>query len=60
MLFDLQMSMCQLFNGLNPMIIRRYPAHEVFLLIKRVNKKADRTGGTKGGKVRKQAGDDWF
>lgn len=43
-------------------MIRRYPSHEVFLLVQRMNRKTEREqkGHTTSGVIRKQAGDDWF
>lgn len=36
-LFDLQVALCNKFNGLNPFVIRREKIHSVFLLMKRIN-----------------------
>jgi hypothetical protein len=51
--------------GLNPIMVRKYPAHEVFLLMKRLtdhNKKSDKQKNisNKDGVIRRKAGDNWF
>ena len=50
--------------GLNPIMVRKYPAHEVFLLMKRLtdhNKKSDKQKDTSNNNViRRKAGDNWF
>lgn len=53
------------FHNLNPIKIRKYPAHEVFLMIKRLrvhDRKQKKDGNTQknGGVIRKKAGDNWF
>lgn len=46
-------------------MVRKYPAHEVFLLMKRLtdhNKKSDKQKNisNKDGVIRRKAGDNWF
>ena len=58
-------TLCERFPDLNPIKVRRYPAHEVFLLIKRLgeyNRKQQKTGKAPNSKgvIRKKAGDNWF
>jgi hypothetical protein len=57
--------LCERFTDLNPIKIRKYPAREVFLLIKRYTKyNAKQNTGVKttkkGQVIRKKAGDNWF
>lgn len=57
--------LCERFTNLNPIKIRKYPAHEVFLLCKRLRKyNAEHDQGVKstgnGQVIRKKAGDNWF
>ena len=58
------MSICERFPGTTPIQIRREPAREVFLLIRRMTKHSDREKKDRkpGGKkvIRRPAGDDWF
>lgn len=58
------MSLCDRFTNLNPIKVRRYPAHEVFLLMKRLKKynndKTQQDVSNKDGVIRKKAGDNWF
>lgn len=61
----MQMNLSEQFTSMNPIIIRQYKAHEVFLLVKRLNeynaRKLKETKQTKGGRViRRKAGDNWF
>jgi 3-hydroxymyristoyl/3-hydroxydecanoyl-(acyl carrier protein) dehydratase len=51
--------------SLNPIMIRKYPAREVFLLIKRLtdyNNKSDKEKNisNNGEVIRRKAGDNWF
>lgn len=51
--------------GLNPIMVRKYPAHEVFLLLKRLtehNKSSDNKKNitNNGDVIRRKAGDNWF
>ena len=57
--------MCDRFVGLNPIMVRKYPAHEVFLLLKRLtehNKSSDNKKNitNNGDVIRRKAGDNWF
>ncbi len=63
--FDITVGLCNRFTALDPVKVRRYPAHEVFLLMKRVvdydNRHDKKSKGGNGSQVvRKKAGDDWF
>lgn len=61
----MSMYLSERFPDLNPIKIRKYPAHEVFLLFKRLrihDRKKD-TGNkahSNKGVIRKKAGDNWF
>lgn len=62
-LFEITRTLCQVFPALDPFRIRRTPAKEVFLLIRRVNTQPKTVQGKKvdsKGRVRRPAGDDWF
>lgn len=62
-LFEITRTLCQVFPALDPFRIRRTPAKEVFLLIRRVNTHPKTEKGKKvdnKGRVRRPAGDDWF
>lgn len=55
--------LCQLFPALDPFRVRRTPAREVFLLIRRINSQPKTEHGQKldsKGRIRRPAGDDWF
>ena len=62
--FDITVGLCNRFSALDPIKVRRYPAHEVFLMWKRVidydERHKDKKGNNGSGVVRKPAGDDWF
>lgn len=63
--FDITVTLCERFPDLNPIKVRKYPAHEVFLLIKRLSKynakqKTKSNTVNNSGVIRKKAGDDWF
>lgn len=62
LLFDLECSLCERFQALTPFQIRREKAKEVFLLIKRLNKKNKENFKKKNKKkvIRRPAGDNWF
>ena len=71
MFFDLEDNLCQRYPALTPFIVRRERVGEVFLLIKRINTKAEREQGIRrndeiiedgrGNRViRREAGDDFF
>lgn len=69
--FDLEDNLCQRYPALTPFIVRRERVGEVFLLINRINAKAEREQGIRrkdeiiedgqGNRViRREAGDDFF
>ena len=70
--FDLEDNLCQRYSGLNPFDIRREKVSEVFLLVKRINRKNQREKGIRNDdKVwidangdthirRKARNDDWY
>ena len=59
--FDITVSLCQMFTALDPIKLRKYPAHEVFLLMKRLLKwKPKEKDENNSGIIRRPAGDDWF
>lgn len=64
-LFELQITLCDKFKGLNPFILRHETVKEVFLLIRRLNSVQDygyeHVQGSKGEVIRRPASDDsWF
>lgn len=64
-LFDLQITLCDKFKGLNPFILRHETMQEVFLLIKRLNNTQTQENDTiqsfNGDVIRRPATDDsWF
>lgn len=64
-LFELQISLCNRFNGLNYFMIRREKIHDVFLLLKRMNSSqktsVGRTEHSDDEVIRRPAKDDsWF
>lgn len=70
--FDLEDNLCKRYTSLNPFEIRREKVGEVFLLVKRMNRKNQRENGlknddkvwfdSKGNKHirRKAQNDDWY
>ena len=57
------MSLSERFHGLTPFSIRRTPAREVFLLIRRMARHNELEGEKKIGPnrvIRRPAGDNWF
>ena len=62
LLFEMTVNICDRFNCLSPFDIRRKPAREVFLIVKRLNEYNRLNKKTRQGKqiVRKPAGDNWF
>ena len=63
--FEITLTLCERFPDFNPIKLRKYPLHEVFLLIKRLsnhNRKQVQTGKipNKQGVIRRPAGDNWF
>lgn len=64
-LFDMQITLCEKFKGLNPFILRNERMQEVFLLIKRLNNAQTQinepTIQSNGDVIRRPASDDsWF
>lgn len=62
-LFETTRMLCQLFPALDPFRVRRTPAREVFLLIRRINTHPKTEHGKKvdkRGRIRRPAGDNWF
>lgn len=64
-LFDLQITLCDKFKGLNPFILRNETMQEVFLLIKRLNNAQKEINEpiiqSNGDVIRRPASDDsWF
>ena len=63
--FDMAVVLSERFPSLNPIKVRKSPAHEVFLLFKRLRAhdkrhRKDEKAPNKGGVIRKKAGDNWF
>ncbi len=59
--FDITVSLCERFHGLDPIKIRRYPAHEVIVLMRRTVKYVKNQGREKKPrKIMKPAKDTWF
>lgn len=57
------MQLCKTFPALTPFAVRRERAHEVFLLVSRINRQPKHEGGQKvdsQGRIRIPAGDNWF
>lgn len=57
------MQLCKAFPALTPFAVRRERAHEVFLLVSRINSQPKHEGGHKvdsQGRTRRPAGDNWF
>ena len=57
--------LCQRFPDLNPIKVRKYPVHEIFLLVKRLAKHNENEikngkAPNKSGVIRRPAGDNWF
>ena len=66
-IFETECNLSERFLSLNPFIIRRTAAHEVFLLMRRLIKSSGKTDSGKevmnrNGKriIRRPAGDNWF
>ena len=60
MFFSLEMSICERFPCLSPFDIRMMHAHEVFLLIDRLNNYTRKERKQKTQQIRRPAGDNWF
>lgn len=62
-LFDLQMALCERFQSMNPLELRKTKAREFFILVARLNKyNKKQKRKEKGGKkiIRRPASDNWF
>ena len=61
LLFEMNVNICERFTSLNPFDIRRKPAKEVFLLVKRLNEYNRNNLSSNGKKIiRRPASDTWF
>lgn len=62
MFFDINKNLCDTFNGLDPIKLLDYPAEDVFDLINGMIDYHQRESRkrTKGGVIRRPAGDNWF
>lgn len=60
LLFEMQVNLCERFPSMNPLMLRRERAREVFTMIARYNKYAKKR--TKNNKkiIRRPASDNWF
>ncbi len=56
--FDITVSLCDRFSGLDPIKVRKYPAHEVILLMKRTVKHSKQK--KKPVRTMRPAKDNWF
>ena len=63
-MFENTRMLCKVFPALDPFRVRRTPAKEVFLLIRRVITQPTTTGREERrdskGRIRRPAGDNWF
>lgn len=63
--FEINMGLCERFPSLDPFMVRKKPAYEVFSIVGRLNiytarqNKLNKKKG-KGPVTRKHAGDSWF
>jgi len=63
LLFETECGLSERFPSLNPVVIRKTPAHEIFLLMKRLAKyvkSSPKISGSGKRVIRRPAGDDWF
>lgn len=65
MFFEINKSLCSMYNGLDPLKLLDYPAEDVFDLIRQTiiyNKRMEKKKPEKKNKevIRRPAGDDWF
>ena len=60
MFFESTVNLCDRFTALDPVKVRNYPAHEIFLLFRRLSDYTDRHKKNENKVKRVQAGDDWF
>lgn len=59
--FDVTVSLCERFHGLDPIKLRQYPAHEVIVLMRRtVRYSKNQKKEKKPRKIMKPAPDTWF
>lgn len=61
-LFDMTVNLCEMFPAYTPTAVRRERSREVFLMISRLNNRAERKGEHKDEAkvIRKKAGNNWF
>jgi hypothetical protein len=55
----MEMSLSERFPAMTPLTLRKERAHEVFLLINRMNRYSKKTK-RQSNVIRRPAGDDWF
>lgn len=64
LLFDMTVSLCEQFSGYTPTAIRKINAHEMFLMIGRLNRHNQRKKKNRNEKgepvIRRPASDNWF
>ena len=62
MFYDVNRGLCETYSGLDPIRLLYYPAEDVFELINSTIDFNDRQDAktTKTGKIRREAGDNWF
>ena len=64
LLFEMNVNICDRFGCLSPFDVRRKPAREVFLIVKRLNEynRLNKKNHSNTGKkiIRRPAGDNWF
>ena len=69
-MLELTLQLCKAYPALTPFSVRRERAHEVFLLVRRINSQPQKGGGSTArrnreetdskGRIRRPAGDKWF
>lgn len=59
-LFDLEMSLSDRFQGTTPLSWKREKARDVFNMVIMFNNHAKRNSGKKKNVIRRPAGDNWF
>ena len=60
-LLETNLTLCEKFPSLNPLEVRRAKAREIFLLLRRMNKRKKPKTGRNGEQIiRRPAGDNWF
>lgn len=60
MFFEINKSLCDSFNGLDPIKILDYPAEDVFELINNMIAYSNRNNNSNNEVIKRKAGDDWF